>query len=670
MTRLLFLCALLLAGPSVAATSDPVATQTLSARLLSATDGVGTGTTVVSAGLQVDLAEGWKTYWRSPGEVGLPPQISWEGSENIADVALSYPAPERFTAFDIENFGYGDQVVFPLTLSLADPGQAARLTLRADLLVCAEVCIPETVDLTLDLPQGGAPDPESAALLSDWIARVPVAETDAGLSVERVHLGQEALTLALRADPPLQTPDIFPEQGAYAAFGAPEVRLADGGSLVWARLPVLAPGEGALDLTLVDGARAATFTPPLSATPPPQPDQHQGLLWMAMFAFVGGLILNVMPCVLPVLSIKLASAMGAQGKSTAQIRAGFLASVAGVLTFFVALAAVLIALRAGGVAIGWGVQFQNPVFLSVMVGLMVLFAANLVGLFEIGLSSRTQTALGGIEARGGLRGDFATGAFAAVMATPCSAPFLGTAVTFALTSGWATTLGIFTAMGGGLALPYLLVAARPGLVQRLPRPGAWMVHIRRVLGGLMVLAALWLVTVLAGAAGWTVAGGVAAAALVMVAALALRGRALPIGAAGLAAMVALTVVLPAAAPTPAQVSGAWQPFERTQIATEVAAGRAVFVDVTADWCLTCKVNKRLVLDTDPVARALDAPEVTALRADWTRPNEGIANFLRDNGRFGIPFNAVYGPGAPDGIPLPEILTEAAVMAALDRAAGP
>ncbi|MGB3556770.1 MAG: protein-disulfide reductase DsbD domain-containing protein, partial [Jannaschia sp.] len=249
MLRLFLLLSALLAGPALGAASPAVETSTLSARVVSASDGVGEGSATLAAGLHLTLAAGWKTYWRSPGEVGLPPDLSWDGSVNVADVALDYPAPTRFTAFEIENFGYADEVVFPLTVTLAEPGAAARLDLRADLLVCAEICVPETVEIVLDLPAGGGVDAAGAALLSDWVARVPVPGAEAGLRIERAHLGSEALTLAIRADRPMAIPDIFPEQGPYAAFGKPDLRLGEGGHLLWARLPVLSPGEAPLDVT-------------------------------------------------------------------------------------------------------------------------------------------------------------------------------------------------------------------------------------------------------------------------------------------------------------------------------------------------------------------------------------------------------------------------------------
>ncbi|MEM7709834.1 MAG: thioredoxin family protein [Pseudomonadota bacterium] len=419
-------------------------------------------------------------------------------------------------------------------------------------------------------------------------------------------------------------------------------------------------------MTIVDGSRAATLGVVPGQDVPAPPSGGPSLAWILLVSMLGGLILNLMPCVLPVLSIKLASALQSADRPLARVRAGFLASAAGVMVFFAVLALALVGLKGAGVAVGWGVQFQQPIFLAFVIGLMTLFAANLLGAFEMQLGS---TAMTGMAQAGGagLRGDFATGAFAALMATPCSAPFIGTAVTYALTSGPVEVVAVFLAMGLGLALPYLAVAARPGLVRRLPRPGRWMGTLRVGLGVVMLAAVAWLLTVLAGAAGTRMAmivGGLAVALL-----LALKiGRAGPVAGAGLAAMViAAALVPPAPVGRVASLMGVWQPFERDRIADEVAAGEVVFVDVTADWCLTCVANKRLVLDRGDVADALG--EVVALQADWTRPDPGISAYLETHGRFGIPFNAVYGPGAPEGIALPELLTEGAVLEALARAAG-
>lgn len=673
MSRLasLVLCLVALAAPLHAAESPVAEGNVVTARLVSVEESVAPGRTTVSAGMQLALEPGWKTYWRSPGEVGLPPALDWSGSENVASVTLAYPAPSRFDAFDIQNFGYEREVVFPLTVVLEEPGAPVRLDIAADLLVCAELCIPERVEMAIALPAGdGGVDAATAALLSEWVERVPVTGEEAGIALGTVHLDETALTLVARSEEPFGAVDVFPEQGATAAFGEPELILSDGGRALWARVPVLAPGEGPLDLTFVDGARAATLrAEPAAGIPPAPPEARSGRGFWAVLAVaaLGGLILNVMPCVLPVLSIKLASALAARDKSPARVRAGFLASAAGVVTFFAALAGVVIALRAAGVAVGWGMQFQQPVFLAFMIGLVTLFAANLFGFFQVSLGQGAMTGMARAQGRAGWGGDFAMGAFAAVMATPCSAPFIGSAVTYALTHGPMEIIAVFAAMGLGLAAPYLAVAARPALVRRLPRPGRWMAVIRTVLGLLLVATAIWLVTVLAGSAGPRVALVVGGLALLTLAALAALRRPGMVGAAGVAVILAAVALVPQAPVAARAAQAGWEPFEEARIADEVAAGRVVFVDVTAEWCLTCKANKTLVLERGAVADALAG--LVAMQADWTRPDEAIAEYLRSHGRFGIPFDVVYGPGAPEGIVLPELLTEGVVLDAIARAGG-
>ncbi|SER94027.1 suppressor for copper-sensitivity B [Tranquillimonas rosea] len=671
-----------------AATSDRATTPAVSAQLITAENGIARESGTISAGLALDLGEGWKTYWRTPGEVGFPPEIDWTGSRNVDEVEFQWPAPERFTAFGIENFGYRDEVIFPLRIALEQPGQSALLSASVTLLACSDVCVPQDFNLSLDLPEGASIDPNSAARIADYASRVPVGAEAGGIRSATAHIDADAtaLTVTLRRSSPFQTPDVFPELGEGASLGAPDIRLGEDGRLLWARLPILSPPvdpTAVPSLTATDTRGwAVTATPDrLAAAPPPPYSEARAatplssMVWIALTAFIGGLILNVMPCVLPVLSIKLSSAMKLDGAGRASVRWGFLASAAGVMTLMWGLAAVLFALRQAGVTVGWGLQFQNPVFLALMIGILAAFAANLAGAFEIALPAGLQTRLARAGTAGGHVGDFLTGAFAAVLATPCSAPFLGTAIAFALAGRGTDIALVFTFLGLGLAAPYLLVAARPGLVRHLPRPGRWMIALRVVLGLLLAVTAAWLVWVLQGVAGTTTmlaVVGMTAALVLLLSLPRLRGAVR----AGLALPLVGIMLFGAAyladtsAPRAlgAQVTD-WVPFDRAEIARRVSTGEVVFVDVTADWCLTCKANKAVVLDREPVVSALAAEGISPMQADWTRPDPAISRYLEGFERYGIPFNAVYGPAAPDGIVLPELLSSEAVMAALDDAAG-
>ena len=680
---LLFLSLLSLALVGArAAESGPFGGDRLTASLVTAENGITPDASTISAGLHVRLEGDWKTYWRTPGEVGLPPSIDWSASENVADVQLLYPAPTRFQAFGIENFGYKNEVLFPLEISLAELGRAAILRGSVNLLVCEVICVPETFDLTIDLPAtdgGNVLDRDAAALIADFARRIPVARDLSATA----SLDGERLVVSASANGVGTVADAFPEFGE-ATFGAPDIRATARGE-VWASFPVLrAPEAPGGSVTLVGSNGAITVPATLGNVVPTPPDgaevvvalaavsEADGSVWpMLALAFLGGLILNVMPCVLPVLSLKLASAAKLVGETEARVRAGFLATAAGVFAFVGVLALVLLALRGMGAAVGWGVQFQSPTFLAAVIALLTLFGLNLLGLFEISLPGRMNAWMAGRGGSGHLN-DFATGAFAALLATPCSAPFLGTAVAFALAGTAPQLVGVFAALGLGLAFPYLLVAAVPRTVRLLPKPGPWMVALRRVLGVLVLAAAVWFVSILGASVGIPVAS--LAAVLGAIAAFAWReGRG---AAVAVPLLLALAVIVPTlfvrddpliAASDPSHF--VWERFDRAAIAPAVARGEVVFVDVTADWCLTCKANKASTLDRGTVANRLAGDDVRAMRADWTRPDDDIRRYLNANGRYGIPFNAVYGPGAPDGIVLSEVLTSDGVMDAIERAKG-
>jgi suppressor for copper-sensitivity B len=654
----------------------------VAARLVSATAATGSAETL-RVGLQFQLKPGWKIYWRSPGDAGFPPRVDWSGSENLSAATIRWPAPVRFELFGLDTFGYGGEVVLPIEVKPVQAGAPLRLAAKLEYLVCEQICIPYEAQLALALPAGPASPSAHAHLIDRFVARVP--GDGGGVAIEHAAFHRGAapfLSVSARAMTPFATPDLFVEGPNGWGFGKPVASFSDGGRQAVLRVPVdTVPGDTlagkTVTFTLVDGDRATeralTVAQGAAAS-------AGGLLGVLALALLGGLILNLMPCVLPVLSIKLLNVVSHGGAARATVRTNFLASAAGIVVSFLALAAALVGLKASGHAIGWGIQFQSPVFLVFMTLLLALFAANLWGWFEIRLPGVLSGAAGSVPDRDDRWGAFVTGAFATLLATPCSAPFLGTAVGFALASGPAEIFAVFAALGLGLALPYLAVAAVPAVAQRMPRPGRWMVMLRRVLGVALLGTAAWLLSVLAVQAG--VQGAAALAALLalllgflwIVREAGNRRRWLRV--AGVACIAALAFVVPArfaAAPEAADASPGWQTWDRAEIERLVAAGNVVFVDVTADWCITCQVNKSLVLTRGEVAARLAGQgngRVVAMRADWTRPDPRIAEYLASFGRYGIPFNVVYGPAAPAGIPLPELLTGETVIAALDRAAGP
>jgi suppressor for copper-sensitivity B len=676
------LAVLFAAGPARAAggASDWFVTDQGRVRLVAASPSVGAAKTL-GLGLEFRLAPHWKIYWRSPGDAGYPPTLDWRGSTNLAAADMAWPAPQRFSVLGLETIGYTGNVVFPITARLARAGEPTHLHLALRYLTCREICVPYETVLTLDLPAGAPPAGAMsyAALITRYAARVPGDGRASGLELGAAMLvpgRPPMLELKVTSAQPLRAPDAFIEAPPGVAFGAPRVTAGETAGETLLRLAVSGT-PGAIDrlvghplrVTLVDGEHALAGSVTPEAGPPPA--DFGLLLRILPLALLGGFILNFMPCVLPVLSIKLLGVVELRGGSRSRLRWGFLATAAGVLLSFLLLAVAMVALKSAGVAVGWGVQFQEPLFLVFMVALLTLFAANLWGLFEVPLPGWLgAVARSGDSAR--LLGNVAAGAFATLLATPCSAPFLGTALGFALAAGPAEIFSVFLALGIGLAAPYLLVAALPRLALALPRPGRWMLALRRVLGLALLGTALWLVSVLVSESGIAAALAVAVLMAATWAALMLIGAPVLRRGAVIALLVAAFVV-PAvlvSPPAPAAHEGFWRSFDRAEIDRLVDAGDVVFVDVTADWCLTCKVNKALVIDQPAVRQQLERRGIVAMRADWTRPSATIAAYLRGFGRYGIPFNAVYGPALPQGRALPEILTPDRVLQALAEAAGP
>ncbi len=641
-------------------------------RLVAGQSSVGSDATV-PLGLEFELKPHWKIYWRSPGDAGYPPHIDWAGSRNLRDAAMGWPAPTRFAVLGLQTVGYENHVVLPIAATVAKPGEALDLKAALRYLTCSDICVPYETTLALALPAGDGAPSSDAGLIARFAAREPQRQQTAALSLRAATVipgAHPLLELRVAATPPLKSPDAFIE-ARDIAFGAPMI-AADGGDTIMrlamtgprARAPGLARER--FDVTLVDGDRAleTSVMPVLGRAAP----DAGFLLRIIGAALLGGFILNFMPCVLPVLSLKLVGIAGVGGRARGHIRLGLFASAAGVIAAFLVLAIVTLALRATGFAVGWGLQFQQPLFLIFMMALVTLFAANLWGLFEVPLPSAVAQ-WGGADRGRGMIGNFAAGAFATLLATPCSAPFVGTAIGFALAAGTGACLAVFLAMGIGLALPYLAIAVAPGLVSWLPRPGRWMVVLRGVLGWALAATGLWLAWVLTAESG-IIAALIALALMAAVPLVLYLARRIPARAALVAALIGLAFLIPAALPAPPRPAvllqqGFWHPFDPGAIARLVGEGRTVFVDVTADWCLTCKLNERLAIDTPAVRRRLADKDVVAMRADWTRPSERIERYLQGFGRYGIPFNAVYGPAVPEGHALPELLTPDAVATALD-----
>ncbi len=708
LAALLAAVALLFAAlsPATASSTAWIGNQHAAVRLLTASDAVS-GASPIEAGLAFRFAPGWHGYWRTPGDAGIAPVLDWSGTPGLQSATVAWPAPTRLVISGLQNSTYEGSVVLPVRLAFSDPKRPADIHLAVDYAACSNVCVPYHADLTLMLPVGletasqAASSEEASSQEAGEIAAaraaVPRAPAEAGITVLRqAFVGNGAartLVVDLRSDTlPFSHPDLFIENAGDGIPPAPSVSLSDGDRSATLTVPL--PDSSArvpLDLTLVDLGRSAAFGGP--AVPPP-PGTPSGLWTILVSALIGGLILNLMPCVLPVLSLKFASlarlarAEDDRASRRRALRVGFAATGLGIVSCFLGIAAVLVVLKWSGATLGWGIQFQQPWFLAGMAVVTVLFAASLFDWSHIGIPqwvvrlSEADPALRGRGRHWVPRGPtvqaFLAGAFATLLATPCSAPFVGTAVGFALARGPAEILGIFFCLGIGMALPFFGAALVPGVARWLPRPGPWMITLRRILGVMLLGTAAWLVVILSGVGG---PGAALWVGVALVGLLALshgnrpgskaegqRWPKLAIGALATLAVVAATAS-PLSGPLPERGVEEWQRFDPAALARLVADGKTVLVDVSASWCLTCKVNELAALKTAEVRGRLSRPDTVTMRADWSRPDPSIARFIQGFARYGIPLDVVYGPDRPSGEPLPELLTAGLVVAALDRASG-
>ncbi len=613
--------------------------------------------------LDIRLEKGWKTYWRSPGEGGVAPEIRWQTPD--VNATWYWPAPARFDVSGLTTQGYKGDITLPIELAkVSDKHLAGTLTLST----CSDVCILTDFPFTLDLNQQA--DSDFARDYAQAMGQIPA---ESGLT-DQLDVSDINGELQIRAQRQggWTRPELFFDYPQGSMLAAPQITVK--GDILTARVAITDEwGEAApdlrgktLSLVVVDAGIAQQSSVIIGAQPIVSDSTSQTLWSVILLALLGGLILNLMPCVLPVLAIKLSSLVQQQGQSRRQTRQQFLASSAGILFSFLLLAALMTGLRLSGQALGWGIQFQSSGFLLLMVLVMFLFTASLFDLLHFRLPSGLNTRLA-TQGGNGLLGHFGQGAFATLLATPCSAPFLGTAVAYALTAPLPQLWLLFAALGIGMSLPWLLVAALPGLARCLPHPGRWMIHLRTLLGLLMLLATFWLVTLLIPHWGNTVAMVLGGVLLLVLCGWLIQRRALQ-----QAGVVFITLTLVAAVflmtrIAPEEETLYWQPLTEAAINQALEQDKRVFVDVTADWCITCKVNKSRVLNQPDVRAALKADDVVLLRGDWTQPDPAIGEFLRKRDRVAIPFNQIYGPALPHGHILAPLLSREAVISTLSEA---
>jgi thiol:disulfide interchange protein len=704
----IWLFALLFASPAAFALSgSTVATENVKARLVSEVNMIGPGQ-VFWVALELDIRDGWHTYWRNPGDSGEPTKLKWQLPPGFTAGDIVWTTPHRFEIAPLVNYGYAKhamhlvQITAPKDLKAGTP---VTLAAKASWLVCSDVCIPEGADLQLKMPAGaqaGGIDPAESSLFTAARSELPSAQPAA--TSARIQGDQLVITLGSEWGAMLsqiKSVSFFPYAEGGIEYAAPQklTRTKDGIELsmkVGYQPPKAGALRGVLVATEQNGTQSDTvpiemaadfsgggadqvkagprFAPLTQATK----EAEHSLPVLMLLAMLGGLILNLMPCVFPVLSIKAISVVEQAKKDPAAVRIKGLVFAGGVISSMLALAAVLLALRAGGEEIGWGFQLQSPLFVTLLIYLLLAVGLNLSGVFEFG---------GGLAGVGdglthgdGYRASFFTGLLTTLVATPCTAPFMAPALGAALTQPAINALAIFAALGIGLSLPFVLLSFAPWMRRVLPKPGAWMDTLKQVFAFPIYASAAWLLWVLSHeTSSFGLGAALAGTVLIGLAAWAYQKSSSSSGSGKVTVLVTavasllLAIILPirfadvaAAAPgSAAQIKAGddeWQPYSAARVAELTAAGRPLLVNFTASWCLTCLVNERNAFSDPAVQEIFRDKKVILMKGDWTNRDPAITHALTAFGRAGVPLYVVYNskPGS-EPVVLPQILTAGVVQ---------
>jgi thiol:disulfide interchange protein len=696
-------------APLACAASNSADVAHLHVQLVFPNQNLNTGAPV-NAGLYFKLESGWHVYWKNAGDSGEPPRIQWTLPTGITARAMQFPAPARLPLGPLMDFGYENEVLFPFTVQAAATTKTGSAILHAkvDWLVCREVCIPGKAELDENLQIISGPpadgDRADSALFDRLVQELPTSLPSTDTAVFQPT--STGFLLAVTTGQRETHAEFFPEDEDILDNPAPQTVTPTANGLILSLKQdpntTTAPAKlkGVLELAggrnyEIAALRSEVVVPAPSpgtsfgvarmenmpAAPPAPPAFSFGALAStAFFAFLGGLLLNLMPCVFPVLFLKGLALVNSGTEERHKLRSHGLVYTAGILVSFWALVAALLGLRAAGATLGWGFQFQSPVFLALMAALLFFLGLSLAGQFDIGL---TITSAGGsLAVKQGYAGSFFTGVLAVIVATPCTAPFMGTAIGYALAQPAAATFTIFTALALGLAAPYVALTLQPAWTRILPKPGAWMDILKQAVAVPIFGTVIWLAWVIADAYGANLLLGLLSIFLLLAIAGWFLGRWPVKRWATLVAVLLLLTALVACitaprelAEAPAQLSSegsaprsgaAWQPWSADAVQHALAAGQPVFVDFTASWCLSCQVNERVALSQPEVMHAFGASNVALFKADWTREDPAITQELTVLGRSGVPVYALYAPGENNPRLLPQVLTPGIVLDAINK----
>jgi thiol:disulfide interchange protein DsbD len=671
--------------------------QLVKPELLADTTAVVSGKPFV-VGLLLRMAPGWHTYWKFSGDAGLPTEVKLKLPAGWKISEIQWPIPlKTIDPGDIQTYGYVDEVLLmqEITPTPKLDSSSAKLSADANWLVCEKICIPGSATLQLELPVSATSQPANTELFARYRRLLPQNWPGANLASTNWERVGSDLRLKVTSATLAKYPavDFFPLPDEGTVVGHPAIEARNANEIVF-RIPIesapknLPSMAGLVVLSQQpngdDRAAWQITTAPVVSTA--RPAAARGVFTFLLFGFIGGIILNLMPCVLPVISLKIFGFIQQAGQSRQKILRSGIAFTLGIFVWFLALALLLIGLKGAGRDVTWGgFQFTNAYFVLALSVIVLVFALNLFGVFEISLPQSMTRGLLSTSERKDFLGSFFQGVFATVLATPCTAPFLGTALGFAFTQSPTVILAMFIAIASGMSAPYLLLSAQPGWLRFLPKPGPWMLHLKQFMGFLLLATLLFLLYVLGAQRG--VEGAIWASCFLLVISVAcwMKGAfAVPTASAakrGLVLVLMLVLVFASgiyfigdkfqSAKVPSadsQLRGGWQAFTQERLQAELEQGRTVFVDFTAAWCLTCKFNEANVLESQDVREAFQRRSIVKMKADWTNGDPVITKLLQQFGRPGVPLYVLYPGKNQEPIVFPELLTKSIVLDKLESIA--
>jgi len=641
------------------------------------------------------MVPNWHTYWKFPGDAGIPTEINWKLPDGWKTGEIQWPIPLKLNEpGDIQIYGYHDEVLLMQEITPPASLSASTVELAAETswLVCEKICIPGSANLKLDLPVAAQSAPANEEIFSRYRRSLPQNWPDTKVAQSKWQREGNELRLTVESAALANYPaaDFFPLPEPKVVVSHPKVERTGDGKIVF-RVPIETDDKSVSSLNGIvvfgqneNGAdrNAWSLTAPTISAAAAAPSMPEGFWKYLLFGFIGGFILNLMPCVLPVISLKIFGFIQHAGQDRRQILRSGLAFVAGIFAWFIGLALLLIGLKSAGREITWAFQFTNPYFVLAMSAVVLIFALNLFGVFEISLPQFANRGVLGWTAREGDAGSFFQGVFATVLATPCTAPFLGTALGFAFTQSSWTILLMFFAIAAGMAFPYFLLSAQPAWLRLLPKPGPWMVRVKQLMGFLLLATLLFLIAVLGAQRGVEAITWASAFLLVLSLVCWMKGAFIVPTASAISRSVALVLMLVLVigsgyffigqkfaqakmVSSETVAHGDWQPFTPQFLESEVKQGHAVFVDFTAAWCLTCKFNEASVLESAAVRDAFKTRGIVKIKADWTNADPAITKILKQFGRPGVPMYVLYPGNNAEPILFPELLTQSLILEKLE-----